>query len=151
MQIREYIADDSSSLVKILHQAVHNIPTDIYTREQQNAWAPDSILGQSLDLTKAWVCLIDDAIAGYIDFVPSKGYINYLYTHPHYQRKGIASLLYQKVEAEAIKLQIEKLTVDASKVALPFFLHKGFTLERENIVERKGVEMINFTASKIIL
>ncbi|PXV68054.1 putative acetyltransferase [Dysgonomonas alginatilytica] len=151
MQIREYIPEDFSCLTKILHQAVHNIPTDIYTYEQQNAWAPDSILKQNLHLTKTWVCLMDDTIAGFIDFIPSKGYINYLYTHPDYQRKGIASLLYQKVETEAIRLQIEKLTVDASKVALPFFLHKGFTLERENIVERKGVKMINFTVGKIIV
>ncbi|MBD8349660.1 GNAT family N-acetyltransferase [Dysgonomonas sp. HGC4] len=151
MQIREYIPEDSSYLTKILYLAVHNIPTDIYTREQQNAWAPISILEQNLNLTKTWVCLIDDTIAGFIDFILSKGHINYLYTHPNYQRKGIASLLYEKVETEAIRLQIEKLTTDASKVALPFFLHKGFTLERENIVERKGVEMINFTVSKIII
>lgn len=151
MQIREYIPEDSSYLTKILYLAVHNISTDIYTREQQNAWAPISILEQNLNLTKTWVCLIDDTIAGFIDFILSKGHINYLYTHPNYQRKGIASLLYERVEAEAIRLQIEKLTTDASKVALPFFLHKGFTLERENIVERKGVEMINFTVSKIII
>lgn len=151
MQIQEYIQKDSTPLARILYQAVHNISNDIYTKQQKDAWAPESILKQTLNLNKTWVCLIDEKIVAYIDFIPSEGYINYLYTHPDYQGRGIASLLYQTIEAEAAKLQIKKLSVDASKVALPFFLHKGFILETENTVERRGVEIINFTLKKMIL
>lgn len=151
MQIKEYISTDSKPLVRILYEAVHSIPVDIYSTEQQNAWAPESILEQNLILNKTWVCFIEGKIAGYIDFIPSKGYINHLYTHPDYQSRGVASLLYQTIVKEATKLKIEKLSVDASKVALSFFLHKGFILERENIVERKGVEMVNFTLRKMII
>lgn len=149
MQIQRYTQKDSTTLTSILYQAVHNIDTAIYTEAQQNAWAPESILRKTLNLGQTWVCLIDEKIVGFIDFIPSKGYINYLYTHPDYQGRGIASLLYKKVEIEATNLQIDKLTVDASKVALPFFLNKGFILETENIVIREGIEIVNFTLSKI--
>ncbi len=151
MRIEEYISEDSSPLIKILYEAVHNISTTIYTHEQQSAWAPESIIKQKFNLNKTLICLEEENITGYIDFIPSKGYINHLYIHPDYQKRGIASLLYQTIEEMATKLQIKRLTVDASIVALPFFLHKGFILETENIVKRKGVEMINFTLAKIFI
>lgn len=151
MQIKEYISTDSKLLAKILHQAVHGISINIYNSEQQDAWAPESILEQNLSLNKTWVCLLNEKIIGYTDFIPSKGYINHLYTHLDYQGRGVASLLYLTIEQEALRAKIEKLTVDASKVALPFFLHKGFIIETENIIERRGVEIINFTLSKTII
>lgn len=148
IQIQEYISEDVTPLAEIFYLAVHNISTEIYTKIQLDAWAPESILKQKFTLNKTWICRIEEEIAGYIDFIPSSGYINHLYVHPDYQHKGIASLLYQTIETEACKLQIKKLTVDASKVALPFFLNKGFALERENIVVRRNVEIINFTLCK---
>lgn len=151
MQIKKYISIDTLPLAKILYQAVHSIQPEIYDQEQQEAWAPTSILEQNLALNNTWICLSEDTIIGYIDYIPSKGHINHLYTHPDFQRKGVASLLYQQIEAKAIEQQIKKLTVDASKVALPFFLRKGFIRERENIIERKGVKMVNFTLAKMIL
>lgn len=151
MEIKKFISTDTKPLSSILYQAVHTISVDIYSNEQQKAWAPESILEQNLILNKTWICLIEEKIVGYVDFIPTKGYINHLYTHPNHQSKGVATLLYQTVETEAINQRIGKLTVDASKVALPFFLHKGFILEKENIVERKGIEMINFTLSKMII
>ncbi len=151
MQIQEYISENLAPLAKIFYLAVHNISTEIYTQEELNAWAPKSILEQKFKLNKTWICLVEEGISGYIDFIPSSGYINHLYILPDHQHKGIASLLYQTIETEAIIRQTKKLTVDASKAALPFFLNKGFTLERENIVVRRNVEIINFTLYKDLI
>lgn len=150
MKIEQYTDTDTKPLIQILYTAVHNICTTFYDEEQKWAWAPKSILDQPIKLNKTWSYIVDDTIAGYIDFIEECGYINHLYIHPNYQNERKASLLYQTVEDYAITRNSTKLKVDASKVALSFFLRKGFIIEKENTVERNGVKLINFTLFKNI-
>ncbi|EGZ44577.1 hypothetical protein [Neisseria wadsworthii] len=37
-----------------------------------------------------------------------------------------------------------RLTTDASKAALPFFLKHGFQVQHENRIRRNGVKLINY-------
>lgn len=59
-------------------------------------------------------------------------HIDCLYTHPLYQNRGVASALYNAVSQEVESAGYDFLTVDASRMAEPFFHSRGFKLVRRN-------------------
>lgn len=77
-----------------------------------------------------------------------KNYIDFLYVHHNYLKKGIASLIYQSLKTESKKLGFTKLTTHSSKTAVPFFESKEFQILKENKIIRKGVEITNFEMSQ---
>lgn len=73
-----------------------------------------------------------------------KNYIDLLYVHHNYLRKGIASLLYNTLKDESENLEFTTLLTHASKTAVPFFKSKNFKIIKENKVIKKEIEIINF-------
>jgi putative acetyltransferase len=71
-------------------------------------------------------------------------YLDFLFVDKDYLRKGIASLIYEKLKEKAKDLGITNLTTYASITAKPFFESKGFNIIRENKIVRKGIEITNF-------
>ena len=69
------------------------------------------------------------------------GYLDRLYVHRDYQRKGVASSLLRELSQ---KVKTDEITTYASITARPFFEKMGYRVVRENIVERKGVSLINY-------
>ena len=71
-------------------------------------------------------------------------YLDLLYVHKDYQRKGIAQQLYANVEKEAKQRGQKELTADVSKTARPFFEKVGFNVVKEQTVNIKNVELKNY-------
>jgi putative acetyltransferase len=71
-------------------------------------------------------------------------YIDFLYVHKDFLRKGIASLIYQYLKTESKRLGFKSLSTHASKTAVTFFESKGFKIIKEKKINRKGVEITNF-------
>ena len=59
-------------------------------------------------------------------------YIDFIYVHPGFLRRGIADSLFRVLLAEAERNGTRILTSDVSKTARPFFEKKGFKVVREN-------------------
>ena len=75
-------------------------------------------------------------------------YLDFLYVHKAYLRRGIASLLFGELKKESERLGHHKLTANVSKTARPFFEAKGFRVLRENKNNINGVEIINYHMSQ---
>lgn len=157
MQIREYKRNDLYAVAELMYKSVHAISSQFYTEEQLRAWAPSvESMQNTLAINSGLVCIEDDTIVGIIEMISPElvdgvGYIKYLYTHPDYQRKGIASRLFHQIEKEGItKLGISEFTVEASSMARPFFEKEGFLVRHENRVKRNGVYLTNYTMIKTI-
>lgn len=67
-----------------------------------------------------------------------------LYVHPRYLRRGIATLICDRLEKHAQG----DIIVDASCTAKDFFLKRGYKLMMKQTVYRKGVALDNFRMSK---
>lgn len=91
----------------------------------------------------------DDQIIGFAD-ISYEGYLDRLYIHTNYQRKGIASALLKKLENEAIKHKLTQITTEASITAKPFFLKKGFYIVKEQMVEIRDKKLRNYLMEKDI-
>ena len=87
-------------------------------------------------------------LIGFASFADGN-YLNLLYAHPEFDRKGVASQLLKAIKAEAKRLGYSTLTTHASKTARPFFERKGFVLIQENRKMMDGVELVNFEMTEI--
>ncbi len=73
-----------------------------------------------------------------------------LYVHKDHQGRGVATALLAALEARAREAGLTRLTTNASRIAKPFFLRRGFTLLASQRVERRGVEIENFRMEKAL-
>jgi len=147
MDIKSYSDEWALEIADLFHQSVHAIDPAIYTSEQKGAWAPtppDYVAwSKRLDEKRPFVAIIDGAVAGFFE-LDSDGHIDCTYTHPTFQGMGVASALYAHLFAEARLNNIERLYVEASLIAKPFFEHRGFSVVQKNTVQRNGVSLVNF-------
>ena len=86
-------------------------------------------------------------MVGFIE-LEADGHIDCLYTHKDFQRRGVAGRLYRFAEEEAIRRGLQRLYVEASLMACPFFEKRGYTVRTRNQFVRRGVELVNFTMEK---
>lgn len=82
-------------------------------------------------------------IVGFGD-MDKTGYLDRLYVHKDYQRKGIASKICDELE----KPFHPSYTTHASITAKPFFEQRGYTVVKEQQVERGGILLKNFVMRK---
>ena len=153
IKIQPFTADRSNEVADLFHQAVHCIDSTLYTAEQQEAWAPTPPdyfrWSARLTTTQPWLAMLDNRVAGFIELA-ADGHIDCFYTHPDFQRQGVASELYEHLCANAKSRGLNRLYVEASIVAKVFFERRGFTQISENSPQRNGVTLNNFTLEKYL-
>ena len=146
MKVSVYNSAHTKDLAYLFHAAVHAISSDLYSKEQREAWAPTPpnipFWEKRFQRTRPFVALNRGSSVGFIELVDN-GYIDCLYVHPIYQRLGVASALYKHVEDKAKTALMTHLTVDASKAAEGFFIKRGFEYVRTNTFQRHGVILTN--------
>ncbi|MBB6695074.1 GNAT family N-acetyltransferase [Cohnella xylanilytica] len=154
MFIRNYREADIDSIVDLFYGTVHAVNKRDYSREQLDAWASANDLEErreswraSLSRNIAFVAEKEERIVGFTD-MNRQGYLDRLFVHKDYQGQGIASALISVLESEARKSNLPEITTNASITAKPFFESKGYRVVRSQIVERKGVELVNYKMIK---
>ena len=115
-----------------------------YTSEQLDAWADGHVDLDACDnsFREHFTLVACDGkeIVGFAD-MDENGYLDRLYVHRDYQRKGVASSLLRELSQN---VKTDEITTYASITARPFFEKMGYRVVRQNIVERKGVSLINY-------
>lgn len=148
MIIRKYQKADCKEITELFYNTVYKINSKDYTAEQIKAWA-----GKDIDLEK-WnisfeehytvVVVENNIIVGFGDIDKDTGYLDRLYVHADYQRRGIATVICDYLEKQAGG----KIVTHASITAKPFFEKRGYKVIKEQQVERKGIFLTNFVMEK---
>ena len=152
VQIAEYQPQWSEPIADLFYLAVHAIEPGVYSPEQQQAWAPkpDYLKWQQrLANKRPFVALIQKQVVGFLELEPD-GHIDCAYTHPEFQRQGVAAALLKHAEKHAQKAGLSRLFLEASKNARPFFEKQGFTCLHENEVTINNQTLINFVMEKYL-
>jgi len=148
VEIREYQSSDCKELAELFYHTVHTINAGDYTDEQLDAWATGKIdldkWNQSFQDHVSVVAVDGDIITGFGD-IDKTGYLDRLYVHADYQRKGIATAICNQLE-ESVQ---GKIRTHASITARPFFEKRGYQVVKEQKVERQGIFLINFVMEKV--
>jgi putative acetyltransferase len=132
---------------------VREVALSDYTADQVRAWAPRAPLPEQERRRSGdgRIVLVaadtSDRPVAFIDLEPD-GHIDRLFCAPEAAGQGIASRLYEEVEAAARARGIGMLFTEASELARRFFERKGFTVaERQDKILR-GVPIHNYTMAK---
>ena len=147
MRIRVYQTSDCKELAELFYSTVHTVNAKDYSKDQLDVWATGRVdlekWDQSLREHFSIVAVEDGIIVGFGD-IDQTGYLDRLYVHPGYQRKGIATAICDRLEA-AVHGTIE---THASITARPFFEKRGYQVVKEQQVERQGIFLTNFVMRK---
>ena len=148
MTIRAYQPSDCKSLARLFYDTVHRVNARDYTQEQLCVWATGMVdldqWNRSFLAHDTVVAVQNGEIVGFGD-MDETGYLDRLYVHPDYQSQGIASAICQRLEQA---VQVKKVTTHASITAKPFFLHRGYRVEREQQVPVRGQVLANYAMHK---
>lgn len=147
MLIREYRSSDCKETAELFYNTVHTINAKDYSREQINVWAAKQMdlekWDQSFQEHYSIVAVEDNTITGFGD-IDRTGYLDRLYVHADHQREGIATAICNHLEQTVPG----NILTHASVTARPFFEKRGYTVIKEQQVERQGIYLINYVMIK---
>ena len=148
MMIRRYDSSDIEEIGELFYNTIHTVNRKDYTQEQIDAWAPGSIdyarWDQALSEHYSVVAVEDGKIIGFGD-IAENGYLDRLFVHHNYQRRGAAFAICRELEQNCAA---PRLWVEASITARPFFERMGYRTVKQQQVEKRGVWLTNFVMEK---
>jgi len=135
------------ALAELFYNTVHKVNAKDYTKEQLDVWANGNIdlekWNKSFEEHYSLVAIDNKIIIGFGD-IDKTGYLDRLFVHSDYQRKGIATAICNQLE-QAVQGSI---ITHASITAKPFFEKRGYRVIKEQQVERQGIFLTNFIMEK---
>lgn len=153
MKIRSFENQDSEAVARLFYETIRETNIRDYSSAQVQAWAPNDVLlkdwAERSTSRLIYVADDDGVIAGFGELKPS-GYIDCFYCHKNYQRCGVGRQIYEVIEAKALNLGLNHLTVEASITAKPFFQRMGFSVVKEQNVSCRGELLINYLMEKTL-
>ena len=153
MYIRRLLDDEYEDVVKLIRETVHTVCTKDYTREELDAWAPENFdvrkFRTNLSPCFNIVAFEKGKLVGFLSMERS-GYINRLYTHKDYLKKGIATALYNQAELWAKEHKITQISLDSSKTAEGFYLKMGFKESGISIIKHGDIVFRNTVMKKTL-
>ena len=148
LRLRPYRTEDCPVLAQLFYDTIHSVNLGDYTQAQVDAWACGTVdqarWDRELRSRAAVVAELDGQIVGFGDMTET-GYLDRLFVHRDYQRRGVASAICSALEA---RVDVPCYTVHASLTARPFFERRGYAVTQRQEVERRGVKLPNFAMEK---
>lgn len=148
---RPYESADLPGVIDTYTTAIQTLAASHYSPEQIAAWAPvppDPIRWRErLSRLHTIVADADGALAGFVSYT-GDGYIDFLFTHPAFARRGVATRLYRHAEAALCAARVPRLTTFASLASRQFFERHGFQVEREEDTDCRGVLLRRYAMQK---
>jgi putative acetyltransferase len=133
--LRPYLASDAPILAAIYAAAIDELTAEDYTDEQRYAWIAlaedEQTFGQKLAASLTLVAIVEGEPVGFISLRDNLS-IEHLYVSPNIIREGVATALCDALEKIATARGAQKLTVDSSDTAEPFFKQRGYVLQSRN-------------------
>lgn len=153
MEFREYKNTDLHAVMDLFYVTVHEVNKNDYSEEQLDAIAPKDAneyhWEKSLEKNHTIVVEEDDKLIAFGN-IGKTGYLDRLYVHPDYLRKGIASKLVEELEEYAKKHGSHVINVTSSITSKAFFESKGYAVIEEQINERCGERLLRYLMEKKI-
>lgn len=151
MTIRCYRTADLPTLLELFYDTVHTVCAADYAPAQLAAWAPErpdqAAWAASLQSRSTLVAEEGGTIVGF-GSIGADGYLDLLYVHRDWQRRGIAAVLCDFLET---LYPIDRVTVHASETAKPFFEKRGYRALHSQQVERRGQVLTNYVMEKELI
>jgi putative acetyltransferase len=144
-------AADLPEIAEVFNASIRALALPYYTPEQIDAWAPvppdSDRWGKRLAGLTTWLIESEGRIAGFISYTDA-GYLDFLYTHPAFARRGVGTRLYTRMEESLAAFGVRRIETHASLAARAFFESQGFQIDREEVAECRGSYLRRFAMHK---
>lgn len=151
MLLRPYHPDDCAEMARLFYDTVHTVNAADYSPAQLDAWATGEVdlsaWNRSFLAHHTLIAEENGVIIGFAD-MDETGYLDRLYVHRDYQRRGVACALCDALEAAS---SVNRFTTHASITARPFFETRGYAVVKAQQVVRYGVSLTNYVMTKSAL
>jgi putative acetyltransferase len=153
MNIRPYLSADVSAVIAVYTASIRSLGAPFYSPEQLCAWAPTrpdvARWQERLASLRTLVADQDGELAGFLSY-RQDGYLDLLFTHPAFVRRGVATQLYLRAESAWRSAGLSRAVTHASLAARPFFDRQGFQVDAEESVECRGEFLRRFAMRKLL-
>lgn len=154
-EIRPYRLEDAPQIAQLYFDSVHALGTTSYSQAQVRAWAPAPVDPAAVHaLTEDGRTTLvaagpQNEVLGYGD-LEADAHIDHLYCRPDAAGRGLGSQLLDALIELGRASGMDRLYAEASELARPMFLRKGFVLIRRRDFEVRGVLIHNYAMQKIL-
>lgn len=149
IEIRPYRDSDLDGVIDLFLRAVRHTASEHYDAQQIAAWAQAD--RDEWEAARAccptFVAFTGGELAGFAD-LQATGLIDMMFVDPKHQRKGVATALLARIEAEAGEIGMPVLHTYASITAEPFFEYCGFTMLLARAVVVRGQRFVQLIMEK---
>lgn len=153
MTLRPYRPTDAPALLDLFRDTIRRVNARDYEAEQIRAWASEEIE------LRAWASRFEGRFVvvaeaaenpvGFAELDPG-GHVDRVYVSADHQGQGIGAALLAAIEADAGRIGLARLWVEACITARPFFEARGFTVTAPQVVTLRGVDFVNYRMEKSI-
>jgi putative acetyltransferase len=153
ISVRRYQAEDHDTVWLMRRHSILSITTKDYSPQQLQAWASDDAeslhaFTQSIEQSYAVLAQMEGQIVGLASVFLEQGYIDQLYVHTAFQRRGIASALLSVIEYEIQQKHVPQVMVESSFVAKPFFEKHGYIIVTQQNQQLHGQSLGSYIMTK---
>jgi putative acetyltransferase len=150
---RPYHPADATALLALFLDTIRRVNSRDYPPDQIRAWAADDIdpAAWAARFEGRFVVVAEEADrpVGFAE-LEADGHIDRLYVSADHQGHGIATRLLADLVAEARRLGLARLFVEASITARPFFAARGFVTLVEQTVACRGAQLVNYRMERTL-
>lgn len=154
ISLRPFASDDVVELVDIYRDAIRCSGPGFYSPEQIAVWSryPEDMAEFQTRLSAGTTMVaVDDGVPVAFGQLDPADHIALLYCRGSHVRRGLATQIYQALEARAVELGQVTLDTAASRVSRPLFEKLGMrVIEREEVV-RHGIVFERFRMAKLLV
>jgi putative acetyltransferase len=138
ISIRKATEKDAAEIIQVHYQAVHITAAEDYEQNILNEWSAFSearierLKTQLLtnpDKATMLVAELKNKIVGFGEIVPLNNELRAVYVSPRAARSGVGRTLLKQLEWEAAKVGVDRLWLDSSLTAAPFYLAHGYEID----------------------
>jgi putative acetyltransferase len=146
IQVRELRPDEDATFRKIHYAAVHGLAARHYPQAILDKWSAPIREGEGVQARRRGqirlVAELDGEPVGIGALFPDKSELDAVYVLPSAARKGVGTALAREIERIAVERGVQRLHLDASLNAEPFYLAMGYeVVERGEHVLNSGQAM----------
>lgn len=149
--IRAAVEEDLKQIALLFEETIISVNAADYNEEQIKLWSTrDDAFWQRRFKEQYFLVAEDpDTIVGFSSLTET-GYIDFMYVHKDYQRKGVAKKLLQQIEKHGSNIGLNEVHSHVSITAKSFFLQQGFTLMKQRNKKASKTSLINYEMQKFL-
>ena len=151
--LRPYGQNDAPALLALCRDTIRRVNSRDYSPTQISAWASDDSdpIAWAGRFSGRFAIVAEEADrpVGFADLEPD-GHIDRFYVSADHQGRGVGRQLLAAVLAEAHRVGLSRLFVEASITARPFFEAQGFGVLAPQVVTLRGVEFVNYRMERVL-